>query len=91
MVKQGADFQTRPEWDLWHEKFVHGADTGGVLTIGSECPGITSSAQIYLGIPEQQQELTWLQRQSGLLMYRNYEKYSVLKLRHRDFLGACSP
>lgn len=35
LVKQGASYQTRPEWDLWHETFVHGADTGGVVTIGS--------------------------------------------------------
>ena len=36
LVKQGASYQTRPEWDLWHETFVHGADTGGVATIGSK-------------------------------------------------------
>lgn len=36
LVKQGASFQTRPEWDLWHQTFVHSADTGGVVTIGSE-------------------------------------------------------
>ncbi|KAK2592293.1 hypothetical protein QQS21_010013 [Conoideocrella luteorostrata] len=35
LVKQGANYQTRPEWDIWHETFVHGADTGGVLTMGT--------------------------------------------------------
>ncbi|ATY64872.1 Cytochrome P450 [Cordyceps militaris] len=35
LVKQGASYQTRPEWDLWHETFVHGAGTGGVATIGT--------------------------------------------------------
>ncbi|KAJ3488819.1 hypothetical protein NLG97_g6127 [Lecanicillium saksenae] len=35
LVKQGASFQTRPEWDLWHQTFVHSADTGGVATIGT--------------------------------------------------------
>ncbi|KAJ4146011.1 hypothetical protein LMH87_004841 [Akanthomyces muscarius] len=35
LVKQGASFQTRPEWDLWHQTFVHSADTGGVVTIGT--------------------------------------------------------
>ncbi|KAJ6788176.1 hypothetical protein PWT90_05182 [Aphanocladium album] len=35
LVKQGANFQTRPEWDLWHQTFVHSADTGGVATIGT--------------------------------------------------------
>ncbi|KAJ3539297.1 hypothetical protein NM208_g5551 [Fusarium decemcellulare] len=35
LIKQGASYQTRPEWDLWHETFVHSANTGGVLTIGT--------------------------------------------------------
>ncbi|CZR69413.1 uncharacterized protein PAC_19313 [Phialocephala subalpina] len=35
LVKQGATFQSRPEWNLWHGAFVHAADTGGILTIGS--------------------------------------------------------
>lgn len=36
MVQQGSNFQTRPTWSIWHETFVHSANTGGVLTIGSE-------------------------------------------------------
>ncbi|KAF2677945.1 putative cytochrome P450 phenylacetate 2-hydroxylase, partial [Lentithecium fluviatile CBS 122367] len=36
LVKQGAVFQSRPEWNIWHGTFVHSADTGGVLTIGTK-------------------------------------------------------
>ncbi|KAJ3521316.1 hypothetical protein NM208_g13350 [Fusarium decemcellulare] len=35
LVKQGAAFQSRPEWNIWHGTFVHSADTGGVLTLGT--------------------------------------------------------
>lgn len=36
LVKQGTTYQSRPEWDIWHDTFVNSANTGGVLTIGSK-------------------------------------------------------
>lgn len=49
LVKQGASYQTRPEWDLWHETFVHGAGTGGVATIGSKC-GLASLVHLHAAV-----------------------------------------